>query len=69
MVNCEIVMDYIFFCLQDLVENGVEIKFDSDFVNDFGLELIKVMDFLMMLEDRFDIFIFINILLDVKIFV
>lgn len=68
MVNCEIVMDYIFFCLQDLVENGVEIKLDSDFVNDFGLELIKVMDFLMMLEDRFDIFIFINILLDVKTF-
>ena len=64
MVNREIVMDYILSCLQDLVENGVEIKPDSDLVNDLGLESIKVMDLLMMLEDRFDISI--NILLDVK---
>ena len=65
MVNREIVMDYILSCLQDLVENGVEIKPDSDLVNDLGLESIKVMDLLMMLEDRFDISIPINIL-DVK---
>ncbi|HBV7636807.1 TPA: acyl carrier protein, partial [Escherichia coli] len=45
---------------------GVEIKPDSDLVNDLGLESIKVMDLLMMLEDRFDISIPINILLDVK---
>ena len=50
MVNREIVMDYILSCLQDLVENGVEIKPDSDLVNDLGLESIKVMDLLMMLE-------------------
>ncbi|HGV0711285.1 TPA: acyl carrier protein, partial [Escherichia coli] len=56
----------ILSCLQDLVENGVEIKPDSDLVNDLGLESIKVMDLLMMLEDRFDISIPINILLDVK---
>ncbi|WP_289052647.1 acyl carrier protein [uncultured Escherichia sp.] len=66
MVNREIVMDYILSCLQELVENGVEIKPDSDLVNDLGLESIKVMDLLMMLEDRFDISIPINILLDVK---
>ncbi|EFB2828511.1 MULTISPECIES: acyl carrier protein [Escherichia] len=66
MVNREIVMDYILSCLQDLVENGVEIKPDSALVNDLGLESIKVMDLLMMLEDRFDISIPINILLDVK---
>ncbi|HAL1452023.1 TPA: acyl carrier protein [Escherichia coli] len=66
MVNREIVMDYILSCLQDLVENGVEIKPGSDLVNDLGLESIKVMDLLMMLEDGFDISIPINILLDVK---
>ncbi|BAT36443.1 predicted protein [Escherichia albertii] len=59
-------MDYILSCLQDLVENGVEIKPGSDLVNDLGLESIKVMDLLMMLEDRFDISIPINILLDVR---
>ncbi|MEJ9963550.1 acyl carrier protein [Escherichia albertii] len=66
MVNREIVMDYILSCLQDLVENGVEIKPGSDLVNDLGLESIKVMDLLMMLKDRFDISIPINILLDVR---
>ncbi|XNM52486.1 acyl carrier protein [Escherichia coli] len=66
MVNREIVMEHILSCLQDLVENGVEINPDSDLVNDLGLESIKVMDLLMMLEDRFDISIPINILLDVK---
>ena len=66
MVNREIVMDYILSCLQDLVENGVEIKPDSDLVNDLGLESMKVMDLLMMLEDRFASYIHINILLDVK---
>ncbi|WP_099587902.1 acyl carrier protein [Escherichia albertii] len=66
MVNREIVMDYILSCLQDLVENGAEIKPGSDLVNDLGLESIKVMDLLMMLEDRFDISIPINILLDVR---
>ncbi len=66
MVNREIVMDYILSCLQDLVENGVEIKPDSDLVNDLGLESIKVMDLLMILEERFEIYITNNILLDVK---
>lgn len=66
MVNREIVMDYILSCLQDLVENGVEIKPDSDLVNDLGLESIRVLDLLMMLEDEFDISIPINILLDVR---
>lgn len=59
-------MNYILTCLQGLVEGGLEIKPDSDLVNDLGLESIKVMDLLMMLEDRFDISIPINILLDVK---
>ena len=49
-----------------MVESGLDIKPDSDLVNDLGLESIKVMDLLMMLEDRFDISIPINILLDVK---
>lgn len=66
MRNRDAVMNYILTCLQGLVEGGLEIKPDSDLVNDLGLESIKVMDLLMMLEDRFDISIPINILLDVK---
>ena len=66
MRNRDAVMNYILTCLQGLVEGGLEIKPDSELVNDLGLESIKVMDLLMMLEDRFDISIPINILLDVK---
>lgn len=66
MLNRKIVMDYTLSCLQDMVQSGLDIKPDSDLVNDLGLESIKVMDLLMMLEDRFDISIPINILLDVR---
>ncbi|MGO4742474.1 acyl carrier protein [Serratia quinivorans] len=66
MLNRDAVMDYILTCLQGLVEGGLEIKPDSDLVNDLGLESIRVLDLLMMLEDKFDISIPINILLDVR---
>ncbi|CAI0964448.1 acyl carrier protein [Serratia proteamaculans] len=66
MLNRDAVMDYILTCLQGLVEGGVEIKPDSDLVNDLGLESIRVLDLLMMLEDELDISIPINILLDVR---
>ncbi|QIC87862.1 acyl carrier protein [Serratia liquefaciens] len=66
MRNRDAVMNYILTCLQGLVEGGLEIKPDSDLVNDLGLESIRVLDLLMMLEDEFDISIPINILLDVR---
>ena len=66
MLNRDAVMDYILTCLQRIVESGVEIKPDSDLVNDLGLESIRVLDLLMMLEDELDISIPINILLDVR---
>lgn len=66
MLNQKIMMDYTLSCLRDMVESGLDIKPDSDLVNDLGLESIKVMDLLMMLEDKFDISIPLNILLDVR---
>ena len=66
MLNRDAVMDYILTCLQGLVEGGLEIKPDSDLVNDLGLESIRVLDLLMMLEDELDISIPINILLVVR---
>ena len=49
-----------------MVASDVEIKPESDLIDELGLESIKVMDLLMMLEDRFDISIPINILLDIR---
>ncbi|WP_202306021.1 acyl carrier protein [Dryocola clanedunensis] len=66
MKNHDTVMDYILTCLQGIVESGLVVKPDSDLVNDLGLESIRVMDLLMMLEDKLDISIPINILLDVR---
>ncbi|KEA51612.1 acyl carrier protein [Mangrovibacter phragmitis] len=66
MVNRDAVMEYILSCLRETLENGPEVKPDSDLVNDLGLESIRVLDLLMKLEDEFDISIPINILLDVR---
>ncbi|MTD26186.1 acyl carrier protein [Erwinia sorbitola] len=66
MKNRDAVMDYILECLRGMVTSEEEIRPDSDLVDELGLESIKVMDLLMMLEDRFDIPIPINILLDIR---
>ena len=66
MINRDAVMNYILQCLQKMVASDVEIHPDSNLIDELGLESIKVMDLLMMLEDRFDIPIPINILLDVR---
>jgi acyl carrier protein len=66
MLNREDLMIYILECLKGMVKGNVEVKPDSDLVNDLGLESIKVMDLLMQLEDKLDISIPINILLNVR---
>lgn len=66
MINRNAVMNYILQCLQEMVASDVEIHPESNLIDDLGLESIKVMDLLMKLEDRFDIPIPINILLDVR---
>ena len=66
MLNRDAVMSYILECLQSMVEGEIKVKQDSDLVNDLGLESIRVLDLLMMLEDEYDISIPINILLDVR---
>lgn len=66
MLNRDVVMDYILVCLRGMVAGDVEVKPQSDLVDDLGLESIRVLDLLMMLEDKLDISIPINILLDVR---
>lgn len=66
MQKREIAMNDILECLQELVAGTHPIRPDSDMVNELGLESIKVMNLLMMLEDKLDISIPINILLNVR---
>lgn len=66
MCNRELLMDYILECIQEMAPKDVEIKRESDLVNDLGLESVQVMNLLMMLEDKLDISIPMNILLNVR---
>ncbi|MBI6557414.1 hypothetical protein PVE_P0075 (plasmid) [Pseudomonas veronii 1YdBTEX2] len=66
MLKREVVMAYILECLQGLVEVPGPVGPESNFIDDLGLESIKIMDLLMMLEDKFDESIPINILIDVS---
>jgi len=66
MLNRIDLMSYILECLQGMITEGVEITPTSDLINDLGLESIQVMNLLMMLEDKLDISIPMNILLNVR---
>ncbi|MBK0002975.1 MULTISPECIES: acyl carrier protein [Erwiniaceae] len=66
MCNRELLMDYILECIREMAPKDVEIKKESDLINDLGLESVQVMNLLMMLEDKLDISIPMNILLNVR---
>ncbi|WP_409282251.1 acyl carrier protein [Pseudomonas putida] len=67
MLKRDVVIDYILECLQRLTaEKARTIEPNSNMIEDLGLESIKILDLLMMLEDRFDLSIPINILIDVS---
>jgi acyl carrier protein len=64
MLKRDVVTDYILECLRGLsADKQRPVGPHSNLIEDLGLESIKIMDLLMMLEDRF---IPINILIDVS---
>jgi len=67
MLKREVVTDYILECLRGLAADTQRpVGPHSNLIEDLGLESIKIMDLLMMLEDQFDLSIPINILIDVS---
>lgn len=67
MLKREVVTDYILKCLRGLTADKQRpVGPHSNLIEDLGLESIKIMDLLMMLEDQFDLSIPINILIDVS---
>lgn len=67
MLKREVVIDYILECVRELTpEHDLPVVPDSNLIEDLGLESIKILDLLMMLEDHFDLSIPINILIDVS---
>ncbi|WP_277963993.1 acyl carrier protein [Pseudomonas sp. RIT-To-2] len=66
MLKHDVLIEYILQCLHELTpESRRPIGPQSNLVEDLGLESIKILDLLMMLEDHFDLSIPINILIDV----
>ncbi len=60
------ILENILSALRDLAPASQEINAKSDLVSDLGLESVQMMDLLMILEDKYDLSIPINILMDVS---
>lgn len=55
MKNHEIMMDCILTCLWNMKDGKVEIRSDSDFVDELGLDSMGTLDLMLQLEEQFDI--------------
>ena len=52
--------------LTTLTQGGIEIGEDTDLLGDLNLDSLQVMNFMLQIEDRFDISIPVSILPDVR---
>ena len=66
MPDYETVLKQIYELLDPLVEEGVELREEADFVADLGFDSLKVMKLLEKVEDHYDISIPLNILPDIQ---
>ena len=66
MQDYETLLKQIYELLDPLVEEGIAIQEQTDFVADLGFDSLKVMKLLEKVEDRYDISIPLNILPDIQ---
>ena len=66
MPDYETVLKQIYELLNPLVEEGIELREEADFVADLGFDSLKVMKLLEKVEDHYDISIPLNILPDIQ---
>jgi acyl carrier protein len=66
MQDYETVLKQIYELLDPLVEEGIELREEADFVADLGFDSLKVMKLLEKVEDHYDISIPLNILPDIQ---
>lgn len=61
-----VLIDELKEMLSGMNKNGVAITADTDFNADLNVDSVAVMDFVLMVEDRYDISIPINMLSEVR---
>ena len=66
MQNYEALLEKICELLRPFVDEGVELREESDFVADLNFDSLKVMKLVEQVEDEYDIAIPLNILPDVQ---
>ena len=66
MQEYETLLKQIYELLDPLVEEGLAIQEQTDFVADLGFDSLKVMKLLEKVEDRYDISIPLNVLPDIQ---
>jgi acyl carrier protein len=66
MQDYETLLEQIYELLDPLVEEGLAIQEQTDFVADLGFDSLKVMKLLEKVEDRYDISIPLNVLPDIQ---
>ena len=66
MQDYQSILKKIYELLDPLVEEGISIQEETDFVSDLGFDSLKVMKLVEQVEDHYDISIPLNILPDVQ---
>jgi acyl carrier protein len=66
MLSDRELFEQIVTILRPLVTDGIEIKEDTDLLDDLSLDSLEVMEVLLEIEDRFDISVPINILPNIR---
>ncbi|NWL22952.1 acyl carrier protein [Pseudomonas umsongensis] len=66
MISKEAILEKVIELIKELAPDEALINPDTDLIQDLGIESIRVMDMLMVLEDEYDISIELNVLVKVR---
>jgi acyl carrier protein len=66
LISKEAILEKVIELIKELAPDEALINPDTDLIQDLGIESIRVMDMLMVLEDEYDISIELNVLVKVR---
>ena len=66
MQSKAVILDQLYELVRPYTEKPIQLREDTDLIEEVGLDSMKVMDLVMQIEDHFDISVPLNILPDVR---